>query len=84
MTDEGGMNTISFRSVLKISGLILLISASSFLLCIPVALIYSEPVTPFLLAFVTVIIPGALLYFPINSPLNQKVTLREGYLSVTL
>lgn len=78
------MNTISFRSVIKISGLILLISASSFLLCIPVALIYSEPVTPFLLAFVTAIIPGVLLYFPVKSQPDHKVTSREGYLSVTL
>jgi hypothetical protein len=59
------MNTINFRSVLKIIGLILLISASSFLLCMPVALIYSEPVSPFLLAFVTALTPGALLYFRI-------------------
>ena len=78
------MNTISFRSVLKITGLILLISASSFLLCIPVALIYSEPVRPFLLAFITALIPGSLMYFPVHSPLHQKVTIREGYLSVTL
>ena len=84
MTEEGGMNTINFRSVLKINGLILLISASSFLLCIPVALIYSEPVSPFLLAFITAFIPGSLLYFLINSPLHQKLTSREGYLSVTL
>lgn len=78
------MNTINFRSVFKITGLILLISASSFLLCIPVALIYSEPVRPFLLAFVTALIPGLLIYFPVHSPLHQKVTTREGYLSVTL
>jgi trk system potassium uptake protein TrkH len=78
------MNTINFRSVLKITGLILLISASSFLLCIPVALIYSEPVSPFLLAFITALIPGSLMYFPVHSSLHQKVTIREGYLSVTL
>jgi len=78
------MNAINFRSVLKITGLILLISASSFLLCIPVALIYSEPVRPFLLAFVTALIPGSLMYFPVHSPLHQKLTTREGYLSVTL
>ncbi len=78
------MNTINFRSVLKIIGLILMISAASFLLCIPVALVYSEPVMPFLLSFVTTMIPGGLFYFLTHSPLHQKVTAREGYLSVTL
>jgi len=78
------MNTINFRSVFKIIGLILLISAFSFLLCIPVALIYSEPVRPFLLSFVIALVPGALLYMMTESQLNQKVSTREGYLSVTL
>jgi trk system potassium uptake protein TrkH len=78
------MNTINFRSVLKIIGLILLISAFSFLFCMPVALIYSEPVSPFLLSFVIALVPGALLYFLPGSHLNQKITTREGYLSVTL
>jgi trk system potassium uptake protein TrkH len=78
------MNTINFRSVLKIIGLILLISASSFLLCIPVAMVYSEPVRPFILAFAAAVIPGSLLFFFVRSQLHQKVTTREGYLSVTL
>ncbi len=78
------MSTINFQSVLKIIGLILIISATSFLLCIPVALVYSEPVSPFLLAFVTAALPGTLLYFLIRSSLQEKVTTKEGYLSVTL
>ncbi len=78
------MNTINFRSVFKIVGLILLISASSFLLCIPVALVYSEPVRPFIMAFVAAAIPGSLFYLLIRSQLHQKVTTREGYLSVTM
>ncbi|MGE5349785.1 MAG: TrkH family potassium uptake protein [Actinomycetota bacterium] len=78
------MNTINFRSVFKIVGLILLISASSFLLCIPVALIYSEPVRPFIMAFAAAAIPGSILFFQLKSQLHQKVSTREGYLSVTL
>ncbi len=78
------MSTINFQSVLKIIGLILIISATSFLLCIPVALIYSEPVSPFLLSFFTAALPGALLYLLIRSPLQEKVTTKEGYLSVTM
>ena len=78
------MSTINFKSVLLIIGLILIISAVSFLLCIPVALIYSEPVRPFLLSFITAMVPGALIYLLIHSSLHEKVTTREGYLSVTL
>ncbi len=78
------MSSINIKSVLKIIGLILLISSATFLLCIPVALIYSEPVRPFLLSNITALIPGALLYFLIRSSLHDKVTTREGYLSVTL
>jgi len=80
----GGMSTINIKSVLKIIGLILIISASSFLLCIPVALAFSEPYAPFLLAFVTAVVPGAILYFLVHSSHYQKLSPREGYLSVTL
>ena len=78
------MSSINIKSVLKIIGLILIISAASFLLCVPVALIYSEPVAPFLLSFITAAVPGSLMYFLIHSRLHEKVTTREGYLSVTL
>jgi len=78
------MKTINLKSVFKIIGLILIITAVSFLLCIPVALIYSEPVAPFIKAFITTIIPGFLFYFMIRASLHEKITMREGYLSVTL
>lgn len=78
------MSAINFKTVLKIIGLILIISATSFLLCIPVALVYSEPVTPFLLAFISVMVPGTILYYPSRRTLYHKITTREGYLSVTL
>ncbi len=78
------MNVINFKPVLKIIGLILLISSVTFLFCIPVALIYSEPVRPFLLSFFTTLVPGGLLYFLIRSSLHEKLANREGFMSVTL
>ena len=78
------MRTINIRSILKIAGLILIITSVSFLLCVPVALIYSEPYTPFILASVTTLIPGLLIYFFIRSSLQEKVTTKEGYLAVVL
>jgi trk system potassium uptake protein TrkH len=78
------MSTINFRSVLKITGLVLMISAISFSLCIPVAFIYEEPILPFILALISAGLPGTLLYILIKTPITQKVSGREGYLSVTL
>jgi len=78
------MRTINFKTVLKIAGLILIIISASFLLCIPVALLYSEPFVHFILAFVTALAPGLLLYFGIRSSFQEKVTTREGYLAVAL
>lgn len=78
------MRTINVKSILKIVGLILIISAFSFLLCIPVAFLYSEHVKPFILAFFTALIPGLVLYFFVRSRLYEKVTTKEGYLSVTI
>ncbi len=78
------MRTINIRSILKIAGLILIIISVSFLFCVPVALIYSEPYTPFFLASVTTLIPGLLTYLFIRSSLQEKVTTKEGYLAVVL
>lgn len=78
------MRTINFKTVLKIAGLILIIISAAFLLCVPVALIYSEPFIHFILSFVTTLVPGLLLYFGIRSSLQEKVTTREGYLAVAL
>jgi len=78
------MRTINIRSILKIAGLILIITSVSFLLCVPVALIYSEPFLPFILSSVTTLIPGLLIYFFIRSSLQEKVTTKEGYLAVVL
>jgi len=78
------MKTINLKSVLKIIGLTLMITAAFILFCIPVAIIYAEPLAPFLLAFVTAMAPGAALYFLTPSQIREKITTREGYLSVTM
>jgi len=77
------MRTINIRSILKIAGLILIITSVSFLLCIPAALIYSEPYMPFILASVTALIPGLLIYVSLRGTLREKVSTKEGYLSLT-
>ncbi len=78
------MRQINLKAILKIVGLILLITSASFLFCIPVALFYDETLWPFLLSSLVTLVPGLILYFLIRYSLNEKVSTREGYLSVTL
>lgn len=78
------MGEISFKSLFKISGLILMIISAAFILCIPVALIYSEPVKPFILSSIVSLILGLLLYDPLSSSLQEGVKIREGYLGVVV
>lgn len=77
------MTVINFRTILKIAGLILIIVSASFLLCIPVAIYYSESLKPFLYSSATALFPGLLLYFLVRTSIEEKVTTREGYISVT-
>jgi len=78
------MTNLNVRSLLRIVSLIMIIVAASFVLCIPVALIYSETVMPFVWSALIALIPGILIFFLIPGSTSEKVTGKEGYLSVTL
>ncbi len=78
------MTNISIKSLLKIIGAILLLEPFFYLLCLPVALIYSEPLSPFLLSIAITLIPGLILFFLIPHSIYRKLSSREGYLGVTL
>ncbi|MCU0378029.1 MAG: TrkH family potassium uptake protein [Bacteroidales bacterium] len=78
------MKFIRVSSVLNIVGIILIITSASFLLCIPVAILYSEPVTPFILSSITTLLPGSILFLLLRKSIEHKVSIKEGYISVTL
>jgi trk system potassium uptake protein TrkH len=78
------MNKINPRTVLRIAGLILIILSGAFLLCVPAALIYSEPVAPFLYSSLIVLVPGLMMIIIIRGRVNEQISVREGYLNVTL
>jgi trk system potassium uptake protein len=70
--------------ILRILSTILLIESVTFLFCIPVALIYKEPVAPFLLSTaITGLLYIVLRLVSLNAEIN-KVSNRDGYLAVTL
>ncbi len=78
------MTNINLKSLINLAGLILIIIGAFFCLCIPVALIFSESVFPFIYPALITLIPGLLLYFILKSPLKERISVREGYLSVTI
>lgn len=78
------MTTLNIRSLLKITGLIMMITGGAFLACIPVALIYSESIMPFLLPALIAFLPGLLIYLLMPVSIREKMGLKDGYLSVTV
>ena len=78
------MTSINFKSLLKVIGLIMMIIGGAFASCIPVALIYSESIMPFLWPALVVFLPGLLLFILMPVSIREKVSLRDGYLSVTV
>jgi trk system potassium uptake protein len=78
------MRLININALLKIVSVILIIQSAFFLLCIPVALIYSENIMPFVWSILISIVPGLLLFFLIPKSIHETLSKREGYLGVTL
>ncbi|MDX9903174.1 MAG: TrkH family potassium uptake protein [Bacteroidales bacterium] len=78
------MTNINPGSLVKVAGLIMIILGCAFLLCIPVALIYSESITPFIWSSLIVLVPGLLMVFLIRTSIREKVSIREGYMNVAL
>lgn len=78
------MTNINGRSLLRIVSLIMLIVAAAFIMCIPVALIYSETIRPFVWSALIALVPGILIFFLVPGSTGEKVIGKEGYLSVTL
>jgi trk system potassium uptake protein TrkH len=78
------MKLINPLLIIRIVSTILLIETISFLFCLPVAFIYGEPVTPFLLSASVSIILTGICYLVSRNAAHDKFTNRDGYLSVTI
>jgi trk system potassium uptake protein TrkH len=78
------MKLINPLIILRILSTILLIETLSFLSCLPVALIYKEPLYPFLLSALITAILYILLRYITRKAETDKISNRDGYLAVTL
>ena len=76
------MKKINFKIVLKLLSFIFLIEAGAFSLCLPVALIYSEPIQPFLLSILVSLIPFALFRFVAGPKTKDEIQNHEALFSV--
>lgn len=78
------MKLINPFVILRILSVILLIETISLLSCLPVALIFKEPLFPFLWSSAVTLMLSGILYFLTERVKILKITNREGFLSVTL
>lgn len=78
------MKLINLLVILRILTTILLIESVSFLLCLPVAFYYNEPVLPFLWSSAISLAVFFLFDIAARNVSIQKLSNREGFLTVTL
>jgi trk system potassium uptake protein TrkH len=78
------MKLINLYVIIYLLSTILFIVAVSFLVCIPVAIVYHEPLYPFILSCLIAFSLSAALYFSSRSSGREKVRTREGFLTVSL
>lgn len=78
------MKLINPLVILRILSTILLLEAISFLFCLPVSYIYKEPANPFILSSLITIFTSLFFYLESRKVTMNKVTNREGFLSVAL
>jgi len=76
------MKKINFKIVLKLLSFIFLIEACAFSLCLPVALIYDEPVHPFLLSILLAIVPFAIFRFFVRTKIKAEIQSHDALFSV--
>jgi trk system potassium uptake protein TrkH len=78
------MKLINPPIILRILSTILLIESISFFACVPVALIYKEPLYPFIWSSVITGIFFLILRLISENADTEKISNRDGYLAVTL
>lgn len=78
------MKLINPLVILYLLSRILFIEAVSFLVCLPVAIIYNESPDPFLWSSLISVSLSVVLYLISRESASEKVRTREGYLAVSL
>src|SRR3989304_5171385 len=77
------MKVINFTSVFKLLTRIFFITGIALIVCVPVAIIYSEAVLPFIISSVISLVSGYISYYFTRSTELENFGKKEAYLSVT-
>ncbi len=83
-SDENGMKLINPLIILRILSTILLLETISFLICLPVAVIYKEPLYPLLVSAAFTGLLFIILRIITHNVDTTKISNRDGYIAVTL
>ena len=78
------MKKINFKIILKLLSFIFFIEACAFALCLPVAIIYNEPLHPFLWSILVAIIPFGIFRLLVRTKIKDEIQTHEGLLSVVI
>jgi trk system potassium uptake protein TrkH len=78
------MRLINPLLIIRILSTILFIETISYLFCLPVALIYNEPLYPFIYSTLITAIFSGILFFVSKKADFSKFGNRDGYLAVTI
>jgi trk system potassium uptake protein TrkH len=78
------MKKINFKIVLKLLSYIFFIEACAFFSCLPVAIIYNEPIKPFLLSILVAVIPYLIVRFSIRTNTKGEIQNHEALFTVVL
>lgn len=76
------MKKINFKIVLRIFSFICFILACAFTLCLPVALIYGEPLRPFLFSMLCAAVPFLLIRFFVKVGVTDEIQNHDALFSV--
>ena len=76
------MKKINYKIVLKLLSFIFIIEACAFSLCLPVAIIYNEPLKPFVLSILVAIILFVIFRFLVRTSTKDEIQNHEALFSV--
>ncbi|HEY3389598.1 MAG TPA: TrkH family potassium uptake protein [Prolixibacteraceae bacterium] len=76
------MKKINIRIILKLLSFIFFIEACAFSMCLPVAIIYNEPLQPFILSILVAIFPSIIFRLLARSKTKDEIQNHEALFSV--
>jgi len=78
------MKKVNIALVLRLMSFIFFILSIAFAFCLPVALIYGEPVAPFIYSILFASVPATLVWLVTRKSKREDIQTRDGFLLVVL